>query len=901
MTHKKYQNNKSYVELKEVISNKIEDKGFLEEFEESASKKSIEETKRLDEQIEQEKESIYAIPLELQDKGYYSDETGIYCLLENGYYLKMWRISTKGNTNKTYCYAYYDYDNDVLNPSTIKLDKGIYDYGNDGDKKGLHKTLNQQLGYQTEFINWKRCRREDGKGFVTDNLSSIYKDFMDLLQKGIIINVLTDNYKPKEEVEPEKNEEKTATKKTKSFEEYPTQIQKDALQIIEKGKLFNNIKETAQLTHANDNKLIETLILIHASIYSGTPVQTIVGGETGKGKTDITQTIAENYPKDHIFYLRTFSPKYIYYDKDNFNEDYNILLIDDVDLSKTANIEVIKELTDNKKIVKELRTVIDGKAVTFTLKGKFIVILTYAKTNPDLELGNRLFNTGIITDKNKESKVKHQIKSNTIIGTDNNSIIKQLQETNQCAITKLIEDNYEIFNPYLLFMNPEQFNNRDVSSFINLVNAHTFYNIQLRNTIKIGDKNIKIGTKEDIEKILNLWDSKTQKYKLNTRQQQILKLDLAEYTLEEAMEQQQKTIKEYNETDSTGYKEKIKRKQWSRERIAKETESNINTIRFDLDTNKSDTNNETLYSLGLIERYRFDPEVNNSMWVYYKPKIENNEKSLKSDKSYMYGCTNEMYRQNISLKDKISIIINLLYMYNYVVNERDIIYIKNHCEEFPNIVDDDSMFCFINEFFNSYKDLVLKNENTSIIDIKNMFDLINPYLINYEDDDNKNKYIYTKTPETDDFVQAEKIEEKPLNSNQIQNSLVHLKSTSSTNTQNLNKEFSVKFGDVVVELTKTDVKILVDICDILRDNCMSCEEINKNYPHDPDNPDEHVILKLRKTLSKFKDYGFLNFKSVNNVYKYSINNECLSKTYILFDGDYIPLSNYLSLVNAGVV
>ena len=127
------------------------------------------------------------------------------------------------------------------------------------------------------------------KGFVTDNLSSIYKDFMDLLQKGIIINVLTDNYKPKEEAEPEKNEEKTATKKTKSFEEYPTQIQKDALQIIEKGKLFNNIKETAQLTHANDNKLIETLILIHASIYSGTPVQTIVGGETGKGKTDITQ------------------------------------------------------------------------------------------------------------------------------------------------------------------------------------------------------------------------------------------------------------------------------------------------------------------------------------------------------------------------------------------------------------------------------------------------------------------------------------------------------------------------------------------------------------------------------------------------------------------------------------
>lgn len=75
-------------------------------------------------------------------------------------------------------------------------------------------------------------------------------------------------------------------------------------------------------------------------------------------------------------------------------------------------------------------------------------------------------------------------------------------------------------------MNPEQFNNRDVNSFINLVNAHTFYNIALRNKIKIGDKTVIIGTKEDVKKILSLWDLKTQKYKLNTRQQQILDLNL---------------------------------------------------------------------------------------------------------------------------------------------------------------------------------------------------------------------------------------------------------------------------------------------------------------------------------------------------------------------------------------
>ena len=76
-----------------------------------------------------------------------------------------------------------------------------------------------------------------------------------------------------------KKEKENESKKTKSFEEYPAQIQKDALQLLEKGELFQNIKETAQLTHANDNKLIETLILIHGSIYSGTPVQTIRNGK----------------------------------------------------------------------------------------------------------------------------------------------------------------------------------------------------------------------------------------------------------------------------------------------------------------------------------------------------------------------------------------------------------------------------------------------------------------------------------------------------------------------------------------------------------------------------------------------------------------------------------------------
>ena len=84
---------------------------FFEEFEEQAVKKPIEEGKRIDEELKQENEekaSIYAIPKKLQEKGYFYDDTGVYCPLEDMYYLKMWREKPKGNSKKSFCYAYYD-------------------------------------------------------------------------------------------------------------------------------------------------------------------------------------------------------------------------------------------------------------------------------------------------------------------------------------------------------------------------------------------------------------------------------------------------------------------------------------------------------------------------------------------------------------------------------------------------------------------------------------------------------------------------------------------------------------------------------------------------------------------------------------------------------------------------
>lgn len=114
--------------------------------------------------------------------------------------------------------------------------------------------------------------------------------------------------------------------------------------------------------------------------------------------------------------LSTVSPKNIYYDKESYGK-FNILIFDDVILSD-ENIGLLKVLTDNNKPVKELKTVIDKKAVNFTLEGKFLVIITYAKDNPDEELLNRLYKLNMIIDTDSESEIKKKSETITLLMQD---------------------------------------------------------------------------------------------------------------------------------------------------------------------------------------------------------------------------------------------------------------------------------------------------------------------------------------------------------------------------------------------------------------------------------------------------------------------------------------------------
>ena len=373
--------------------------------------------------------------------------------------------------------------------------------------------------------------------------------------------------------------------------------------------------------------------------------------------------------------MRTVSPKNIYYDRDSYGK-YNILIFDDVVLSEPM-IEVIKELADNNKPVKELKTVIDGKSRTFTLEGKFLVILTYAKQNPDEELLNRLYKLNIIIKKEaSKTSIKHKIQTNAVIDSDNNEIIKRSRLIIQAAIQYLVEKDIIVFNPFTLLFDPSYLNNRNIKGFITLVKSKTFFHVEKRKSVEINNGAIYIGSYEDYRFVKELWDksAETQELKLNSKQIKILDY-LPEKTREDAYKDNENALKKYKESNSREDKEKILEDEYTRRNISIATGININTLRNYLD--KSQGTAKSLEDLGLIGKIKFDSDNPSSQWTYYKVKKNDEDNGC-------VACEIENNKQINALKFKLDILYSLLTLSNISINEDGWEYLNSYCRNYPN-------------------------------------------------------------------------------------------------------------------------------------------------------------------------------------------------------------------------
>lgn len=733
---------------------------------------------------------------------------------------------------------------------------------NTGDEKEI-KALNKKVSYS-------------GKKNGNPASEGTYVTFVDDLLSQIINNDYLNVFKELDFEFHEVNEEDEDVENDlsdiiQSFDEYPEDIKVEALKLSKEGNLFKELQSSVSLTHKGHDNSRNALILQEASVFVGDGVHGLLDGESGEGKSDLAFVIGYNFPDKYVKILRNISPKNIYYDCESYNDDYNILIFDDLPLNDDM-INILKELADNTKKVKELKTVINGKSQTFSLKGKFIVILTYAKKIPDEELANRLFNIGVIVeDGSEKSKVKHKIRDNNVIGGNNNPLIERSRLIIKASIHDLIEKNINVFNPFSLIFNPEAYNNRDVNHFINMVKSKSLFEYYNLKRIKINDDfSITIGSYEDFRFVNDIWseDEEAQKFKLSQKQKEILKL-LPEYTQDEAYDYVDRVNNEINAIQSRKAKNKVLEGVPTLTTLSKVLGIPRNTLRDLLDKSSEHSTVKSLIESNLADKIQLDGNNSKSPNIYYK--IKNDGNALISSYEDVEDVDFQFRHYLNHSLGKQKIIINLLYYCNILINERGYTYLKNYCdnhEEKIALDDYDSYFNLLEEFFDelNYNECCIELEKSSHHDLNEMNrfndEITKAFHEKFEDDENSDDDIFNMQNQSN-----EKSQNQNLNDIKMSNKEIDI-----VNIDKICNE--AIFDDIGV-----DVTIAMQIYDLLSSGDKSLDEIRNTICKflNPDDVDSHSLaLKVEVNMKKLEDNDFVKIASYSN----SVMKYCLDDKFI---------------------
>lgn len=807
---------------------------FREDFYSEASKQSKTSSLNLDKQIEDIKNaSIFKIPSSLNKNKFKYTQEALYCNLNIEYnqreiYLRIGREESKF----TYCIGYFS--EDVSEDNFKKLSPF---YKN-------KKPITEEDNNRNKFLG----KYSKGKFGIEEELSEVTIELINVND----YEVITHDFKVYEEIadriESESSEENNI--KYLEFSDYPIDIQEEAKKQIQEDKLFENILFSVSITHNGDDILKDLLLLVFGSVFVSEPVSTEVGGDTGTGKSDLVYYTSDNYPKRYIKKLRKFSSKFVYYAKDSFDKKFNILLFDDIDFSKEDNIETVKTFTDNREKVKKLDTVVkennENKAKTFSLNGKFLGILTYAKSNPDEELSNRLFKSSI-DDKKDKSEVKNTIKKNALTDIDNNELLQKINLINQCSIQYLIEEDFTVFNPFNILFNPKDFNNRDVSSFISLVNAKSFYHFKERRSISINDKKIVIGSLEDYKFVYDKWDNDIQKYKLSPNQEKILQLLPSFDSEDEFLDYAEAKQEEYSVIESSKAKELFRNELFTVNSLSKKLNVQVKTLKKDLDNSQEKGNKKHLLELGLIYRTQLNPNTYNSPYIYGKV----NNMVFNSDNIMDIMDISKLYPLFNNLNVKISFLIYLINRYNILISYKKKKFIYSYCSNYQyEIKDYDSLCSFIESFIDNIGDWA-SQDVASIEDLKIHFKILR------ESEKFLKEYIIEKN------ISMSKTSESSSINKQDNKEWINQENIYNIHNETEKEEVSEEIND------KIDID--TNLSELIQMNLEYYKELTKNELFEKleinPNSDDHQILKIEKTLDglvkskilRIKEKGFKRF------------------------------------------
>lgn len=719
-----------------------------------------------------------------------------------------------------------------------------------GDEKDL-KALNKKVS----FSGGKNHNPASDGTYV-----QFVEHFTDIISTAQCLEVFKDKeYEFPEIIDEETNEDVETVQHPQCFADYPEKIQHEALDIINNGSLFEEMQRSVAITHAGHKTTRNALLLMESSLFVDDGAHGLLGGKSGGGKTDLAIACALNFPAKNVHVISSNSPKNMFYDFESYDDEFNIVIFDDLVLNDEI-IRLCKLLTDNKVKEKVHKTVNNGNPEKYKLKGKYEVILTYAKTLPDEELANRLFNIGVnIVDKGEsENGVKYKIRDNKLIKADENPLIKAIREPIRAGVQYLLEQKPRVYNPYVSMFDPLNFNNRDINHLISMTNARTFFEVNKRKTVQLNDETrLTIGSFQDLSFVYDIWarDGEAQKFKLSELQKQILDL-LPELTDKEAFDYIEELNKQLGNAESRAFKKKLLDDEPLLKSLAKQLGVNPSTLKHALDR-FSEGNQKSLLEIGLVDKIQLDENNPKSPNFYYK--VKKDGATLKSSNENVHNLQIDFAHVFDSSIVKQKIIIDLLIYANIIVKERGFVALEKYCKD--NDVE-----------------LTENNYNTMIEFIQGFFDMLNheKQFVDFADSSRADKLrMFTYKQKLIENLKKQthpsqnENEAKICTSNKTDESAQNSKQD---NVETANKNctllhiFKSKIADILEE-KHIDVEIACDTYTYLQAKGEATKQDIVNYIHETVDPNdfnnETTPLKIDRHLNKMYMHDLLEFNTPN--------------------------------------
>ena len=402
------------------------------------------------------------------------------------------------------------------------------------------------------------------------------------------------------------------------FEDYPTDIQEEALKIVEEGNPLEYFREVISKIHTGDDESIDLILLSIGSLFiqNSKPVHQQIKGDIGAGKTSLLQKTLRIVPKRYIQTINNISPEYLYYKHRSFNKDYNIFLLDNINPTP-ATLTMLETLADNET---KNKIFIESKNVEFQLAGKNLFFCIFNKENNSKSLKCNLLSNNV-----SETTPKKLFKSKRNIAggfDENNAEMQYLYSITNATFEKLIEYPLKVFNHHLIDHDEMHSgyiwrNSGDLQHFTELSKARTFYYQKQSQRVD----NILIGTKTDADIIKHTLQGilLIRDYKLSTKQKDLL-LILKVYT-----DKLHEHTKELYETDKKRTTHIIPTYENLAESLNITKDVIINWVK-----GKGGYGEKGLEEKGFVKPMKIDPKKRTSqVLLYLNPRAVSIQKALK--------------------------------------------------------------------------------------------------------------------------------------------------------------------------------------------------------------------------------------------------------------------------------